>query len=172
MEQINNEVHRTPSSTLALIWKYLFPIFIVFLLLFPLLLLNPTKSHYNEKPVSDRRLNLMGLELITTNYLDEHPQAFDKLIRIVTDADEALQQQEFPVRAAVMKWLDQAMKKEGFDPEMPVYYYLKTVYLNDWGNAYLHQIDDGDREYLYDLLSAMIGGLYRCTCAPDDLEIN
>ncbi len=160
----------THSSTITIVWTWVFPVLVPLLLLAPLFLLSPSKSHYNEKPISDRRLNLRGLELITTNYLNEHPEAFDKLIRIVTNADEALQEEEFPARAAVMKWLDLEMEKEGFTPEMPVYYYLKTVYLDEWEDAYFHQIDDGEREYLYDLLSAMIGGLYRCTCAPAHLR--
>ncbi len=157
-------------SLRAVIGYWIFPVLFGFLFIFPLLLIDTTESHYNEKPLADRRLNLKGLELITTNYLDENPEAFDKLIRIVTDADDALQKEEMPSHAAVMAWLDKSMGDEGFNEEMPVYYYLKNVYLKEWDGAYLRQVNDGEREYLYDLLGAMIGGLYRCTCAPPQLK--
>lgn len=69
-----------------------------------------------------------------------------------------------------MFWLKNAMKQEGFDAEMPVYYYLQNVYLQKWEGAYLHQVDDGEREYLYDLMGAIMGGMYRCTCAPPEVR--
>ncbi len=157
-------------SRFSFFWVWIFPVLVIFLFLFPLLLINNSKSHYNEKPISARKLNLKGFEMVTTQYLNEHPEAFPKLIRIITDADEALQAHEFPVRAAVMKWLEGAMREEGFDDEMPVYYFLRTVYLNEWEGGYLRQVNDSEREYLYDLMGAMIGGLYRCTCAPPELR--
>lgn len=166
-----NPIEERPISNpsrFTTIWAWIFPALSLLLFLFPLLFINTKVSHYAEKPVLDRRLNLKGLELITTNYLNEHPEAFDKLIRIVTSADEALQVQEFPPHGVVMKWLKHAMYQEGFDDEMPIYYFLRTVYLNEWEGAYFHQVDQGEREYLYDLLGAMIGGLYRCVCAPPE----
>lgn len=165
------EETKIPSpSPRTVIWYWICPILFGFLFIFPLLLIDSTESHYNEKPLEDRRLNLKGLELITTRYLDENPEAFDKLIRIVTDADEALQKEETPSHAAVMAWLDKSMRGEGFNEEMPVYYYLKNVYLKEWEGAYFRPLNSGEREYLYDLLGAMIGGLYRCTCAPSHLQ--
>lgn len=151
-------------------WVWIFPVLVVFLFLFPLLLINSSESHYNAKPASERMMNLKGLELVTTQYLNENPEAFHKLIRIITDADDAIQNNEFPIHAAVMKWLKKAMYREGFDDEMPVYFFLRTVYLNEWERGYFRQVDDAEREYLYDLMSAMIGGLYRCTCAPPELR--
>ncbi len=151
-------------------WVWIFPVLMVLLFLFPLLLINSSESHYNERPSSERMMNLKGLELVTTEYLNEHPEAFHKLIRLVTDADDAIQNNEFPVHAAVMQWLKQAMYKEGFDDEMPVYYFLRTVYLNEWESGYFKQVDDAEREYLYDLMSAMIGGMYRCTCVPSGFQ--
>jgi len=170
MVDVLEEQETAPTSTSSIFWVWVFPVFVVFLFLFPLLLINTSESRYNEKPTSARMMNLKGLELVTTQYLNENPAAFHKLIRIVTDADEALQNQEFPVHAAVMKWLEHAMHEEGFDDEMPVYYFLRTVYLNEWESGYFRQVDDAEREYLYDLLGAMIGGLYRCTCAPPELR--
>lgn len=162
---------KIPSPSPRAVFLYwIFPLLFGFLFLFPLLLIDSTESHYNEKPLEDRRLNLKGLELITTHYLNENPEAFDKLIRIVTDADEALQIEESPSHAAVMAWLEKNMLDEGFNEEMPVYYYLKNVYLTKWEGAYFRQLNSGEREYLYDLLGAMIGGLYRCTCAPTHLQ--
>jgi len=59
---------------------------------------------------------MKGLENVTTQYLDAYPGTYEKLIRVVTKADDALQEQEYPPRGAVM------------------------------------------------------GGMYRCTCAPPDVR--
>lgn len=171
MTNLIGEQEALTSSRANFFWVCIFPILMVLLLLFPLLLINNSESHYNERPFSERRMNLKGLELITTKYLNEHPEAFHKLIRLVTDADDAIQNNEFPVHAAVMKWLKQAMNKEGFDEEMPVYYFLRTVYLKGWESGYFQQVDDGEREYLYDLMGAMIGAMYRCICAPPEFKL-
>ncbi len=113
---------------------------------------------------------MKGLENVTTEYLDTHPGTYEKLIRVVSKADDALQEQEYPPRGAVMFWLKNAMREEGFDEQMTVYFYLKNVYLQEWEGAYLHQVDDGEREYLYDLMGAVMGGMYRCTCAPPEVR--
>lgn len=108
--------------------------------------------------------------MVTTQYLDEHPEAFYRFIRILTNADNALQEHPSLTRGAVMKWLDQSMGREGFDSEMPVRLFLRNVYLKEWEGAYFRRIDPGEREYLYDLIGATIGGMYRCTCVPPELK--
>ena len=80
------------------------------------------------------------------------------------------QAHETLTRGAVMTWLDQSMQQEGFDPEMPVRLFLRKVYLKEWDGAYLRRVDAGEREYLYDLIGATIGGMYRCTCVPRDVK--
>lgn len=106
--------------------------------------------------------------MVATEYLNAHPEDFNKLIRIVSNADDALQEDEAPVKGAVLKWLERSMDEEGFAPDMPVYFFLRNVYLKDWEGAYFTQVDPGEREYLFDLMGATIGGLYRCTCAPPE----
>ena len=154
-------------SRFAALWLLAFPIlfFGIFLLSKP----HP-ESHYEQIPIPERKLNLKGLEMVTTQYLDEHPDAFYRFIRILTNADDALQEHESLTRGAVMEWLDRSMRQEGFDPQMPVHRFLRNVYLQEWEGAYLRRVDAGEREYLYDLIGATIGGMYRCTCAPPDLK--
>jgi hypothetical protein len=147
-------------------WLWAFPL----LFFFMLLVSSPSESNYERIPVSERKLNLKGLEMVTTQYLDEHPDAFYRFIRILTNADDALQEHEAPTRGAVMKWLNRSMQQEGFDSEMPVRLFLRKVYLKEWEGAYFRRLDTGEREYLYDLIAAMIGGMYRCTCVPPELR--
>lgn len=153
-------------SRFAVLWLLIFPLlfFAVFLVS------NSAESTYHRIPISERKLNLKGLEMVTTRYLDEHPEDFYRFIRILTNADDALQDHESLTRGAVMHWLDQSMEREGFDREMPVRLFLRNVYLKEWEWAYLRRIDTGEREYLYDLIGATIGGLYRCTCVPPEFE--
>lgn len=127
-------------------------------------------SAYQKLPVSDRRLNLTGLEMVTTQYLDQHPENYQKLIRVVTAADDALQGHTTFTRGAVMRWIKRSLRREQVDETNPVYLFLKNVYLHDWEGAYLSQVSAGDREYLFDLMGATIGGLYRCTCAPPEVR--
>jgi len=144
----------------------------VILLLLIVLILSARQSNsaYQKLPIPDRRLNLTGLERITTQYLDQHPDDYQKLIRIVTAADDALQGHTTFTRGTVMRWIKRALRREQVDETMPVYLFLKNVYLHDWEGAYLSQVSDGDREYLFDLMGAAIGGMYRCTCAPSEVR--
>jgi hypothetical protein len=152
------------------IYSIVLPRMAIFLLLLILLIVaarqpDPT---YQKIPASDRKLNLTGLERVTTQYLDEHPDDYQKLIRIVTAADDALQRNNTFTRGTVMRWIKRALHREQVNETMPVFLFLKNVYLHDWEGAYLSQVNEGDREYLFDLIGATIGGMYRCTCAPPD----
>lgn len=126
---------------------------------------------YNEIPITDRKLNMLGLERIATEYLNSHPRDFYKFHRILTAADDALQAYQAPSHGAVMKWIKQALKREGLDEQMSVYLFLRAVYLKDWEGSYFHWVDEGEREYLYDLMGAAMGGMHRCSkCStnPED----
>jgi hypothetical protein len=126
---------------------------------------------YHEIPIPDRKLNLLGLEMIATHYLNEHPDDFHKFSRILTSADNALQSHTTLTRGAAMRWLKRAMKHEGFDEKMPVYLFLRSVYLKGWESSYLRWVDEGEREYLYDLMGAAMGGMHRCsTCTTGHVE--
>lgn len=166
MEQVMRQGEVDGPSRFAVLWLLVFPFLFFFIFFFT----NHPESHYNEIPVPERKLNLKGLEMVTTQYLDEHPEDFYRFIRILTNADNALQENESLTRGAVVKWLNQSMRQEGFDSEMPVRRFLRNVYLKEWEGAYLRRIDPGEREYLYDLIGATIGGMYRCTCVPPDLK--
>lgn len=120
---------------------------------------------YNAIPIPDRKTNLLGLEMIATRHLDEHPDDFMKFSKILTDADDALQDHPTITRGGVMAWLRHALKEERIDPEIPVVLFLRSVYLKGWEGAYLTPVDEGEREYLYDLMGAVMGGMHRCTCA-------
>lgn len=166
MEQVIGEKEAPTPSRFTPLWFLGFP----FLFFFVFLLSYSTESNYEQIPVPERKLNLKGLEMVTTEYLNEHPEAFNRFIRILTNADDALQAHETLTRGAVLTWLDRSMQKEGFDTEMPVRLFLRKVYLREWEGAYLRRVDPGEREYLYDLIGATIGGMYRCTCAPPELK--
>lgn len=136
-------------------------------LLLAFLLLASCRSSpaYEEIPIPERKLNLVGLEMIATRYLDAHPDDFWKFNRILTAADDALQSHQTLTRGAVFGWLKRAIRKEGYDETMPVYLFLKSVYLKDWEGSHLRVLDQGEREYLYDLMGAAMGGMHRCsTC--------
>jgi hypothetical protein len=166
MEYVMGEGAGDGPSRFAVLWLLVFPFFFFFIFL----LSNHPESHYDQIPVPERKLNLKGLEMVTTEYLNEHPEDFSRFIRILTEADNALQENESLTRGAVMKWLDRSMRQEGFDSKMPVRLFLQNVYLKEWEGAYLRRIDSGEREYLYDLIGATIGGMYRCTCVPPELK--
>ena len=129
-----------------------------------------SESAYTQIPVPERKMNLTGLQMITTQYLDEHPDDFQKFIRILTEADDALQENRTFTRGTVMRWLKRAMRREQIDEAAPVYFFLKNVYLQDWEGSYLSRVNEGEREYIYDLIGATIGGMYHCTCAPPELR--
>lgn len=118
---------------------------------------------YTRIPIPDRRLNLSGLTAISTHYLNEHPGDFYTFHRILTAADDALGRDAVRTRAGVMRWLDRAIRAEGYDDRMPVYLFVRTVYLNGWERSWFGRIDGSDREYLFDLISAVMGGMHLCT---------
>lgn len=120
-------------------------------------------SGYDAIAVPDRRENLRGLEAVSIRYLNEHPEDFHAFSRILTAADEALQAHETFSRAAAMRWIRREIHREGYDDSMPVYRFLRTVYLEGWDRAYFTRVDDSDREYLFDLISAVMGGMHLCT---------
>lgn len=166
MENVIEEKEAPVPSRFTVLWFLAFPL----LFLFIFLLSYSAESNYDQIPVPERKLNLKGLEMVTTEYLNQHPEAFNRFVRILTKADDALQAHETLTRGAVMTWLDRSMQNEGFDSEMPVRLFLRKVYLKEWEGAYLRRVDVGEREYLYDLISATIGGMYRCTCAPPEMQ--
>ena len=64
-----------------------------------------------------------------------------------------------------MSWIRRMLKREGYSESMPVYRFFQAVYLRGWKGSYLSFIDEGEREYLYDLMGAVMGGMHRCsTC--------
>lgn len=168
MENVIGEKEAPSPSRFTVLWFLGFPLLFFFIFL----LSYSAESHYDQIPVPERKLNLKGLEMVTTQYLNEHPEAFNRFIRILTNADDALQAHETLSRGAVVNWLDRSMRQEGFDAQMPVRLFLHNVYLKEWDGAYLRRVDPGEREYLYDLIGATIGGMYRCTCAPAELKPN
>ncbi len=121
---------------------------------------------YGEISIPDRRMNLSGLVAISTKYLNEYPNDFYKFHRILTQADEALGQHQFLTRDNVFSWIQRRVLQEGYDENMPVFLFIKTVYLEGWEGSYLNWVDLSEREYLYDLISAVMGGMHLCsTCS-------
>ncbi|MBI3811673.1 MAG: hypothetical protein HY283_05655 [Nitrospirae bacterium] len=118
---------------------------------------------YAEIPVPDRRMNLKGLEAVSIQYLDAHPEEFYAFSRILTDADNALGKHGHITRGAVVRWIRNRIRQEAYDETMPVYRLLKSVYLRDWDGSEFTFVDDDDREYLYDLIGAVMGGMHLCT---------
>jgi hypothetical protein len=126
---------------------------------------------YDQFPIPDRRLNLSGLTAVSTQYLNEHPDDFKKFYRILTAADDALGSHEYLTRAGVMCWIDRTVRKEGYADRMPVYFFLRTVYLAGWEDGFWpHRVDDSDREYLSDLISAVMGGMHLCTTCSTKMD--
>jgi len=143
--------------------------FIFYLLPIFLLSCSP-EIKYEEIPIPDRRMNLSGLVKVSTEYLNHHPKDFYKFHRILTRADEALGDRTFLTKAGVMKWIRKTAIEEGYDETMPVFLFLRTVYLNGWGNSYLNRVDLSEREYLYDLISAVMGGMHLCSTCSTRME--
>ena len=140
--------------------------FIIGLVLIPVLPGCKANTGYAEIPVPDRKMNLKGLEAVSTRYLNEHPKEFYAFSRILTDADDALGKDKRMTRGGVVRWIRDRIKREGFDEEMPVYRFLMTVYLQGWEESDFTLVGDDDREYLYDLISAVMGGMHLCeTCS-------
>ena len=120
-------------------------------------------SGYDEITIPDRRMNLRGLEAVSIQYLNEHPKEFHAFSRILTAADDALGKHDTFSRGTVMRWIHRELTREGFDESMPVYRFLLTVYLEGWEGAYLTRVDESDREFLFDLISSVMGGMHLCT---------
>jgi len=111
-------------------------------------------------------MNLKGLEAVSIQYLNNHPKEFYAFSRILTEADDALGKHERITRGAVMRWIRNQLKQEGYDEGMPVYRLLKSVYLQGWEGSDFTLVGEDDREYLYDLISAVMGGMHLCeTCS-------
>jgi len=109
---------------------------------------------------------MKGLETVSIQYLNEHPGEFYAFSRILTEADDALGKNARITRGAVMRWIRDRMRAEGYDGPMPVYRLLKSVYLQGWDGSDFTWVDDDDREYLYDLIGAVMGGMHLCeTCS-------
>jgi hypothetical protein len=125
---------------------------------------------YDRIPVPDRRMNLSGLTAVSTRYLNEHPGDYKKFYRMLTAADDALGTHEFITHAGVMRWIQRIAAQEGYDDRMPVYLFLRTVYLDGWEDSWLNRVDASEREYLYDLLSAVMGGMHLCTTCSTNME--
>lgn len=142
-----------------------FPLFF----LLPILVACQSGPDYHRLPIPDRKLNLLGLEMIATQHLDAHPEDFSKFATILAGADDALQSDATKTHAGVLSWIRRAMKREGIDESAPVFLFLQSVYLKGWEGAYLTTVDEGEREYLYDLMGAVMGGMHRCTCAGSHL---
>lgn len=129
------------------------------------------RTNYFDIPEPDRKMNLLGLEAISTKYLDEHPQDFNKFSRILTEANNALETDQMRTHGHVMSWIQRNVTREGYNESMPVYLVLRGVYLKNWEGAYLTLVDKGEHEYLYDLLSAVMGGMHLCsTCSTSHMN--
>lgn len=152
--------------------KARFPLYFYFLSIGLFLLISCQSTiQYEQIPIPERRMNLSGLTAVSTRYLNEHPQDFHKFHRILTAADDALGNHQWITRAGVMQWLHRKMREEGYyDDQMPVYFFLRTVYLEGWERSYLRRADLSDREYLYDLISAVMGGMHLCTTCSTSHE--
>ncbi|MBI1770724.1 MAG: hypothetical protein HYR67_20335 [Bacteroidetes bacterium] len=89
----------------------------------------------------------------------------------MTEADDALGTHQTLTHGHVMGWIQRSLTLEGYNESMPVYLFLRSVYLKNWEGAYLTLVDDGDREYLYDLISAVMGGMHLCsTCSTSHMN--
>jgi hypothetical protein len=135
-------------------------------------ILNSCQSsiEYDRIPIPDRRMNLSGLTAVSTRYLNEHPREFYKFHRILNAADDALGNHEWITRGGIMRWIHHKMREEGYDDEMPVLLFLRAVYLKGWEGSYLSRVDLSEREYLYDLISAVMGGMHLCTTCSTSHE--
>jgi len=124
------------------------------------------KLSYIDVPISDRHTHTLGLEALFLKHLENNPQNWPKLIRVLTRADDALQAHRIITRAGVMRWINQQIKREGFhEREMTGLFFIRSVYLQGWDRGYLNFVDDEDRELLQNLISGIMGALHKCqTC--------
>ena len=132
-----------------------------------------TDSGYGDIAVGDRRMNLRGLEAVSIEYLNANPKEFHVFGRILIEADEALENHDVLIRGAVMRWLKKAVMDAAYDESMPVYRFVNTVYLAGWEGAHFTRVSESDREFLFDLISAVMGGMHLCqTCSTAPLLEN
>lgn len=118
---------------------------------------------YNDVPIADRRTTLQGLAVLFGDYLQAHPDTYPKFIRILKAADEILERRPRLTRGQVMRWMDQRLQQEGLRPEgIPGVVTIRAVYLRGWDGAVLSPVSADDRELLYDLMAAVMGGMHRC----------
>ncbi len=124
------------------------------------------KNTYVEMPLDYRHKNVKGIEALFLDHLNRHPEDWKKFVRILSEADEALNQRRYITRRHVVKWIDQQLKKEAFDVDrIPGFFFLRSVYLEGWDNEFFDFVDENEREMLNDLITGVMGALHNCrTC--------
>ena len=122
---------------------------------------------YSDVPINDRRTNLAGLATLFGDYLQAHPDAYSKFSRILKAADAILENRPRITKGAVMRWLDERLRQEGLRPEeIAGITAIRAVYLKGWDGAMFSTVSEDDRELLYDLMAAVMGGMHRCPACP------
>ena len=118
---------------------------------------------YTDLSVNDRRTNLSGLAVLFGDYLQAHPDVYQKFSRILKAADAILENRPWLSKRAVMRWLDARLRVEGLRPEeIAGVVAIRAVYLKGWDGAAMSPVSADDRELLYDLMAAVMGGMHRC----------
>ena len=118
---------------------------------------------YSDLPINDRRTNLAGVVTLFGDYLQVHPDAYPKFSRILKAADAILENRPRITKGAVMRWLDEHLRQEGLRPEeIAGVAAIRAVYLKGWDGAVFSTVSEDDRELLYDLMAAVMGGMHRC----------
>ena len=136
------------------------PVILAFLLIF--LPGCAEKTKYLDIPPMDRRTSLEGLSTLFARHLEKHPEAWKNFARILTEADDALQKHPTLTKAGVMRWIEEHVRKEGFKEEkLPGLVLIRLVYLKGWEHAYFSLVDDQERELLFDLIGAVMGGMHK-----------
>lgn len=136
------------------------PVILAFLLIF--LIGCAEKIKYLDLAPADRRTSLDGLSTLFARYLEKHPETWKNFERILTDADNALQEHRLLTKAGVMRWIEEHVKKEGFkEKELPGLTLIRLVYLRGWEHAYFSFVDEQERELLFDLIGAVMGGMHK-----------
>ncbi len=136
------------------------PVILAFLLIF--LSGCAEKVKYLDIPPVDRHTSLEGLSTLFARYLEKHPDSWKNFARILTEADDALQKHPTLTKAGVMRWIEAHVKKEGFkEEELPGLTLIRLVYLKGWDHAYFSFVDEQEREFLFDLIGAVMGGMHK-----------
>ncbi len=118
---------------------------------------------YNDVPINNRRTVLQGLAVLFGDYLEAHPDAYPKFSRILKAADAILERRPSLTKGRVMRWMDARLRQEGLRPEeIPGVMTMRAMYLRGWDGAVLSPVSEDDRELLYDLMAAVMGGMHRC----------